>query len=75
MVHPPLFTQPTLLQDGKRYLLKISREDRTIPVYIQITLVGHTPCPAVVMVEDARSQRFPCERGNLFSLSQPMLDI
>ncbi len=72
METPIPFSQPSILHDGKHYLLKISRDDRTIPVYIQITLLGLTPCPAVVMVEDDRNNRFPCQRGSLFSASGPI---
>ncbi len=61
--------QPAKLIERQRYYLKLSKEDGAIPIFTPVTFIGYTTCPAVIVVEDGRNCRFPCERSNLRVIS------
>ena len=52
---------------GQLYLLRLPPGASATP-HSPRRLLHHTPCPAVVVVQDAASHRFPCERATLYSL-------
>lgn len=59
--------QPTLLQEGKHYYLRLSPIGEPIPVLTQVSFCGYTACPAIVIVQDSRKDRLRCRREDLFS--------
>ena len=56
-------------QEGKNYFLKLPRKNVGIPIFTQVTFIGYTSCPAVVIVQDARKEWFRCSREDLFSIN------
>jgi len=54
------------LQEGKSYYLKLSRNNESIPVFTEVTFVGYTSCPVIVIVQDARKDAIRCSREDLF---------
>ena len=64
------FVRPESLVEGKEYFLKISQDGRSIPVYTQVTFIELTACPAVVIVQDGRKEKYRCNRDDLFQISK-----
>ena len=63
------FARADTLVVGKCYMLRLPPYPKLMPVFTLVCFVGHTACPATVIVQDARSNRFPCERGTLYRLN------
>ncbi len=63
------FERVDTLLVGECYMLRHSPYHKSILVFTLVCFVGHTSCPATVIVQDARNNRFPCERGTLYRLN------
>jgi hypothetical protein len=62
--------RPISLQEGENYFLRLNKKGDGIPVLTQVIFFGYTPCPAVVIVQDAKREWIRCGRDDLFGLSQ-----
>jgi hypothetical protein len=60
------FERPNDLEEGKTYFLRLSLNGERIPLFIQVSFLGYTACPAVVLVRDARKASLRCSREDLF---------
>jgi len=61
--------RPISLQEGKHYFLRLNNKGEGIPVLTQVTFLGHTSCPAVVIVQDTRREWLRCSREDLFGIN------
>lgn len=64
-----IFSRAEILEKDKDYLLRIPPYNQNIPVFIQVRLVGFSTCPAIVVVQDGRKRRFPCDRTTLYDVN------
>jgi len=60
---------PVSLQEGKGYFLRLNPDQAPVPLFARVTFIGYTSCPAVVVVQDGRLERFRCSREDLFELA------
>ena len=63
---------PESLEEGKSYLLRsrnFTKNGGCILILNQVTFIGFTSCPAIVVVQDARGEWLRCSRGDLFCFS------
>jgi len=68
-----LLISPESLEEGKSYLLRsrnMTQNGGCILILSQVTFVGFTSCPAIVVVQDARNEWLRCSREDLFSFNQ-----
>ena len=66
-----LLISPESLEEGKSYLLRsrnLTQNGGCILILTQVTFIGYTSCPAVVIVRDARGEWLRCSRDDLFSV-------
>ncbi len=69
MAIPAIMQQPATLIEGNQYFLKVSEIGEKIPVFTQIIFICYASCPAVVIVKDDQKRLFPCERKNIFNIT------
>jgi hypothetical protein len=68
-----LLFSPESLEVGKIYLLRsrnLTKNGGSILILTQVTFIGFTSCPAIVVVQDARKEWLRCNRDDLFSINQ-----
>lgn len=53
------------LEENAVYFLRTSNRYEARR-FCQVKFAGHTPCPAVVIVQEEGGRKFPCSRDNLF---------
>ena len=63
------FERPANLEEGKAYLLRLSPNGEHIPLFTQVSFLGYTSCPAVVMVQDARRAHLRYNLDDLFYIA------
>jgi hypothetical protein len=66
MEKPGHCKRPAALLENKHYFLKLPEGNWSIPRFIQVTFVGYTTCPAVVIVQDGKMRHIKCKREDLF---------
>jgi hypothetical protein len=64
---PQVLRQDDSFDESKSYFLRISARDPNTPRLVKVSFIGYTTCPAVVVVQDEHSRRFPCERAALYT--------
>jgi len=60
------FERPEALLENKRYFLRLPDGNWIIPRFIQVTFIGYTTCPAVIIVQGGKKRHIKCNREDLF---------
>jgi len=54
------------LEEGERYWLACQVDGQGLPVFTEVTFIGYTACPAIVVVQDGGKGRFRCSRMDVY---------
>jgi hypothetical protein len=68
-----LLFSPKSLEEGKSYLLRsrnFTKNGGSILILSQVIFIGFTSCPAIVVVQDARTEWLRCSRDDLSKFNQ-----
>ena len=68
-----LLISPESLEKGKSYLLRsrnLTQNGGCMLILTQVTFIGFTSCPAIVVVQNSRREWLRCSREDLFRFNQ-----
>jgi hypothetical protein len=62
--------KPLSLEEGRRYLLRLTPWSSPTPAFTRVTFIAHTASPAAVIVRDERMEQLRCSREDLYLILQ-----